>query len=322
MKQDTSTVGLSKRTTRDRSDATIVALALLAIAGLAAAVTGPTTVHAEADAAAAFADLPLELNLPATIRDFRGMDEKGGHADFEHYSGSNPRIDLLAPTLSADGKPRVSSLTGRYIVKDAKNAAGQIIHPDMVDKSAGDTPGVTEKRTDPQITTSEGFEQWYRDVPGVNISKTISIKLHREPTSNLYVFDSAMDAPWKDLNGFWPIDGDLYGNYATYRHNFHFTTELEADFIYEKGKHNTFMFTGDDDVWVFIGGRLVMDLGGVHPKREMNLELDKLDWLADGQVYKLKLFHAERHTVQSNFRIATTLRFRSVQPPETSGLWD
>lgn len=57
--------------------------------------------------------------------------------------------------------------------------------------------------------------------------------------------------------------------------NFHFGMYLETNFVQEKGGRSDFNgdgiaepmryeFTGDDDLWVFINGRLVLDIGGVH----------------------------------------------------------
>ncbi len=87
-------------------------------------------------------------------------------------------------------------------------------------------------------------------------------------------------------------------------HIHHFTTEIHTSFQYNGGE--TFTFTGDDDVWVFINKKLVIDLGGVHGNSPGMVALDTLG-LTPGLVYPLDVFHAERHTVQSNFRIDTTI---------------
>ena len=146
--------------------------------------------------------------------------------------------------------------------------------------------------------------------------------LVRQPGSNRYVFDDTTAPLYQNRGGFFPINGQLYGNYASTGKNFHFTYSIETDFVYEREHGQVFTFTGDDDVWVFVDGKLVIDLGGVHAKVSQTIDLDRCSWLQDGQTYQLKFFFAERHTTQSNFRIETTLSLINVEVPTVSALYD
>ena len=71
-------------------------------------------------------------------------------------------------------------------------------------------------------TTKANFDQWYRDVSGVNQSMPYSIELTKDPDTNIYSFDN-------DGEQFFPLDGLLFGNDGR-SHNYHFTYELHTRF--------------------------------------------------------------------------------------------
>lgn len=86
--------------------------------------------------------------------------------------------------------------------------------------------------------------------------------------------------------------------------------EIHTQFVYHEGDNQVFEFTGDDDVWVFVNGKLAIDLGGIHPARSGSVNLDnKKNYLnlKDSEVYSLDMFFCERHTDASNFKVRTTI---------------
>ena len=172
------------------------------------------------------------------------------------------------------------------------------------------------------MTSKESLSTWFRNIPGTNVSAPLDITLVREEGTNVFIFDDKEDPRFQSLGGFFPINGELFGNSAGEDKNFHFTFELTTKFEHQAGKGAVFTFIGDDDVWVFVDGRLVIDLGGVHGATSQTIDLDRLDWLEDGELYELKFFFAERHRTQSNFRIETTLKLYMVEPQISSALYD
>jgi fibro-slime domain-containing protein len=265
--------------------------------------------------------------LEAIIRDFKAYDPDGGdggttNPDFEnvpsqaerptdaggaamyfgpwteatpaYFPTADYKIDIVLPVLGADNKPE-------YNTSASFNG------------NAGRT-ATTHGKT--------FFDQWYHDTAGFNVVRKVVITLNKD-ANGVYSYDSAVSgvplAPGEPSKNFFPIDDGTpfetadagFGNQGNV-HNYHFTVELHTKFKYRGDE--TFKFSGDDDVFVFINKKLVINIGGIHSALSKEVKLPEIAaavGLVVGQEYALDFFQAERHVVQSNLRIDTTIDLRA-----------
>ncbi|MEF8755315.1 MAG: fibro-slime domain-containing protein [Accumulibacter sp.] len=150
-------------------------------------------------------------------------------------------------------------------------------------------------------SSAANFAKWFVDSPGFNLPTPTSLTLTEGPPGT-YTYSNG---------SFFPIDGQLYGDQGR-SHNYHFTMHLEGQVAFSDptaGADRSFSFTGDDDLWIFVDGKLMMDLGGVHGAVSGSFTEEdlKAQGLVAGTLYDLDIFFAERHTSASSFAITTTL---------------
>jgi fibro-slime domain-containing protein len=220
-------------------------------------------------------------NIPVVFRDF-----SQAHPDFEMaFSGDGVRRQLISPMLGAGDKP---------VFLNSVGCAGLMNSP-----MACRTDWKVDK---PVITSAATFDQWYRDVAGVNIPFPKELELTETSTgSGIYVFKSNDFFPLSPTDGF-GITPPGQGK------NFLFTTEIHLNFEYIAKQ--SFTFRGDDDLWIFINKRLALDLGSMHSEQEGTIDFDARATelgIGPGHVYSMDIFHAERHTSASNFSIETNI---------------
>lgn len=272
----------------------------------------------------ALSDPPQFIELTGVVRDFHERTHAQGHPDFERRptNGFGHYARNISPSLGEDGKP-VFTGGGRKVTSQWRDAQGRPICYRLYNSALGDTAGSWGVLDNGGIQSATSFNSWFNDDLGMNLSTSKSLTLRFQlQEDGSYVFDDKLDPLYSTLGGFFPIEDEMFGNPGgTPDRNFHFTFELHSQFRYDADGAQIFQFIGDDDVWVYINGQLVIDLGGVHGATEQFVDVSRLG-LVDGELYSLDFFFAERHRTQSNFRIVTNLFLETVAPPTISSVFD
>lgn len=271
--------------------------------------------------------------ITVTLRDFQHWVEGDAtrNPDFENVPGPPPGVtgEYYGPwtespddyvAIGDDGTPTPE--TPEYAIS--------VVLPDL---GADGKPVYDESNSyqgqNGRTATTHGkaaFAQWYNDVPGVNMKVEMPLTLE-DVGNGVYSYDSRKSGVPRVTDGikqFFPLDGKGFGNtpksisplLENLDHNYHFTMELHTEFTY--AGNETFRFTGDDDIFVFINKKLVINIGGIHGVAQKEVSLPDLATaigLQVGSTYPFDLFQAERHITGSNVRLDTTIKLRPVTPP-------
>lgn len=203
-----------------------------------------------------------EINKKHSLQFSNGMDQKD---EYNNWTGSaTTRTGIMENTLGSDSYPvlnKGNKESTRYLFS-ADPVTGKEFYPDANYLLKKDANGYYE------YDSATNFAQFDKKtnkftvykVPGRHGDAT---GLQNPKHGSFFPFNTLGNSVIEHTaNG-----SDIYG--ISTKPDYHFGMTMSAKFIQPKdGKikdnNMVFEFSGDDDVWVYIDGVLVLDIGGIH----------------------------------------------------------
>lgn len=204
------------------------------------------------------------INEGHSLKFSNGRD---GVWDYNKWTGSaNPYPNIMKKTLGKDSYPALNnwneeSSSYLFSTDSTDSGTGKTVYSDANHLFKKDADGYYE------YDSAKNFAQFDEKTKNFTVykvpgSSTNAIGLQKasgnNPHGSFFPFNTLGESICEGIH-------EISGNSP----DFHFGMTMSAKFIQPKdgkinGNNMVFEFSGDDDVWVYIDGVLVLDIGGIH----------------------------------------------------------
>lgn len=153
------------------------------------------------------------------------------------------------------------------------------------------------------------------------------LKLGFEQKGDTYTLKDVKDQNGKILTtegaGFYPLENERKFSYENSEKAQNYFFGMRYDVLFKIGDYvgpMNYEFTGDDDLWVLLDGKVVLDLGGIHQTASETVDIwEKLGKTADEltpegkeKEHTLTVLYMERGAGESNCKMKFTLPSASI----------